>query len=135
VAILLPQTYMNESGTSVGPARGQLKVPLEQVIAIHDEIDLPFGETRSKLGGGVAGHNGLKSMRNGLGSADFWRVRVGVGRPDTTDPEIVSAHVLGRFSEPAAEVERLIEAAADEAERLVEQVVEESEDPIGEVVD
>ena len=135
MAILLPQTYMNESGTSVGPARGQLKVPLEQVIAIHDEIDLPFGETRSKLGGGVAGHNGLKSMRNGLGSADFWRVRVGVGRPDTTDPEIVSAHVLGRFSEPAAEVERLIEAAADEAERLVEQVVEESEDPIGEVVD
>ncbi len=135
VAILLPQTYMNESGTSVGPARGQLRVPLERVIALHDEIDLPFGEIRSKLGGGVAGHNGLKSMRDGLGSADFWRVRVGVGRPDTTDPEIVSAHVLGRFDEPADAVTALIAAAAAEAERLVEQVVEESEDPIGEVID
>ena len=119
MAILLPQTYMNESGTSVGPARGQLKVPLERVIAIHDEIDLPFSEIRSKLGGGVAGHNGLKSLRDGLGSTDFWRVRVGVGRPDTTDPEIVSAHVLGRFSEPPDEVRALVEHAADELDRLV----------------
>jgi PTH1 family peptidyl-tRNA hydrolase len=135
VAILLPQTYMNESGTSVGPARGQLKVPPERVIVLHDEIDLPFGEIRSKLGGGVAGHNGLKSLRDGLGTTDFWRVRVGVGRPDTTDPELVSAHVLGRFTEPAEEVEALVRAAAEDAERLVEQVVEETEDPIGEVVD
>jgi PTH1 family peptidyl-tRNA hydrolase len=135
VAILLPQTYMNETGTSVGPARGQLRVPLERVVALHDEIDLPFGEIRSKLGGGVAGHNGLRSLRDGLASTDFWRIRVGVGRPDTTDPEIVSAHVLGRFTEPPPEVETLVKSAADEAERLVEQVVEESEDPIGEVVD
>jgi PTH1 family peptidyl-tRNA hydrolase len=105
------------------------------VIAIHDEIDLSFGEIRAKLGGGVAGHNGLKSLRDGLGGTDFWRVRVGVGRPDTTDPEIVSAHVLGRFTESADEVAELVAAAADEAERLVEQVVEESEDPIGEVID
>ncbi|MGH2951944.1 MAG: aminoacyl-tRNA hydrolase [Solirubrobacterales bacterium] len=135
VAILLPQTYMNESGTSAGSARGQLKVPLERVLVLHDEIDLPFGEIRAKLGGGVAGHNGLKSLREGLGSTDFWRLRIGVGRPDTTDPEIVSAHVLGRFSEPAEEVAALIDDAAGEAERLVEQVVEETEDPIGEVID
>ena len=75
-------------------------MPLESVVAIHDEIDLPFGEVRSKLGGGVAGHNGLKSLERGLGSRDFRRVRVGVGRPDSTDPEIVSAYVLGRFAEP-----------------------------------
>ena len=61
-------------------------MPLENVIAIHDEIDLPFGEIRAKLGGGVAGHNGLKSLKRGLGSEDFWRLRVGVGRPDSTDP-------------------------------------------------
>ena len=135
VAVLLPQTYMNESGRSAGPARGRLKVPLERVIVIHDEIDLPFGEIRSKLGGGVAGHNGLRSLREGFGGTDFWRVRVGVGRPDSTDPEIVSAHVLSRFAEPADEVAALIGEAADEAERLVEQVVEESEDPLGEVID
>lgn len=122
VAILLPQTYMNESGESVGPARGQLRVDLDHLIAVHDEIDLPFGEVRVKLGGGVAGHNGLKSLKRGLGSADFWRVRAGVGRPDSTDPEIVSAYVLGRFSEPDEEVRALIEAAADETERLVERI-------------
>jgi PTH1 family peptidyl-tRNA hydrolase len=135
VAILLPQTYMNESGDSAGPARGQLRVPLSSVVAIHDEIDLPFGEVRAKLGGGVAGHNGLKSLKRGLGSAEFWRLRVGVGRPDSSDPEVVSAYVLGRFAEPEREVRDLIAAAADEAERLVERIYEESSDPIGEVVD
>jgi PTH1 family peptidyl-tRNA hydrolase len=119
VAILLPQTYMNESGSAVSPARGALGVDLDHVVVIHDEIDLPFGRIESRLGGGLAGHNGLKSLRQGLGSADFRRVRVGVGRPDTTDPEIVSAHVLGRFSEPKADVEDLIERAAAEAERIV----------------
>ncbi len=117
--MLLPQTFMNESGDSAGPARGSLRVPLERLIAIHDEIDLPFGEVRSKLGGGVAGHNGLKSLKRGLGSADFPRVRVGVGRPDGTDPEIVSAHVLGRFAEPDSDVRALIAGAADETERLI----------------
>ncbi|MFL5871666.1 MAG: aminoacyl-tRNA hydrolase [Solirubrobacterales bacterium] len=135
VALLQPQTYMNESGTSVGPARGQLKVPLEELIAIHDEIDLPFGEVRAKLGGGVAGHNGLKSLRDGLASTDFWRLRVGVGRPDSTDPEIVSAYVLGRFAEPADDVRELVERAADETEKLVEQIAEEDSDPVGEVID
>jgi peptidyl-tRNA hydrolase, PTH1 family len=120
VAVLLPQTYMNESGSSVSPARGALGVELDHVVAVHDEIDLPFGRIESRLGGGLAGHNGLKSLKAGLGSGDFRRVRVGVGRPDSTDPEVVSAHVLGRFSEPQEEVRELVEAAADELQRLVE---------------
>jgi PTH1 family peptidyl-tRNA hydrolase len=122
VALLLPQTYMNESGTAAGPARGWLRVPIDRVVVLHDEIDLPFGEVRAKLGGGVAGHNGLKSLKQGLGGADFWRVRAGVGRPDSTDPDIVSSYVLGRFREPDAEVRGLITSAADEAERLVDQL-------------
>ena len=122
VAILLPQTQMNASGDSVGPARGSLKVPLERIVVLHDEIDLPFGEIQSRLGGGLAGHNGLKSLKRGLGEAEFWRLRVGVGRPDSTDPEIVSSYVLSRFREPREEVEALIGAAADEAERLVEKL-------------
>jgi peptidyl-tRNA hydrolase, PTH1 family len=122
VALLLPQTFMNASGDSAGPARGSLRAPLERVVVVHDEIDLPFGEIRVRLGGGLAGHNGLKSLNRGLGSPDFWRVRVGVGRPDSTDPEIVAAHVLSRFREPRGEVEALIDRAAEETERLVERL-------------
>src|ERR687895_878654 len=102
---------MNESGGSVSPARGALGVPLDRVVAIHDEIDLPFGRIEARLGGGLAGHNGLKSLKQGLGSADFRRVRVGVGRPDSSDPEIVSAYVLGRFRESTDEVRELVESA------------------------
>src|SRR2546421_12141842 len=119
VAILQPQTYMNDAGRSVGPARGALKVPLDRVLVLHDEIDLPFKEIRVRLGGGLAGHNGLKSLKQGLGSADFARVRVGVGRPPTTDPDRVAAYVLGRFREPREEGEALSHRAADEAERVV----------------
>ena len=122
VVALRPQTYMNESGRSVGPARGSLRVPVDRVVAVYDEIDLPFGEIRSKLGGGAAGHNGIKSLRDGLGSTDFWRLRVGVGRPESTDPEVVSAHVLGRFRESDDEVGGLIAATADEAERLIGRI-------------
>jgi peptidyl-tRNA hydrolase, PTH1 family len=119
VAVLLPQTYMNDSGKSVGPARGALGVEPDHVVVVHDEIDLPFGRVEVRLGGGLAGHNGLKAVRAGLGTPDFRRVRVGVGRPDTTDPEIVSAHVLGRFSEPKDEVRELVERAAEGLEGLV----------------
>ena len=122
MALLQPLTFMNESGNSAGPARGSLKVPLDRTIVVHDEIDLPFGEVKARLGGGLAGHNGLKSLKRGFGDAEFWRVRVGVGRPDSTDPEIVSAHVLSRFREPRVEVEALSERAAGETERLVEQL-------------
>jgi PTH1 family peptidyl-tRNA hydrolase len=110
---------MNEAGRSVGPARGQFKLPLDRVLVIHDEIDLPFGRIETRVGGGLAGHNGLKSLKRELGSGDFTRVRVGVGRPDSTDPEIVSAHVLGRFREAKDEVRDLIERAADAADRAV----------------
>jgi PTH1 family peptidyl-tRNA hydrolase len=119
--VLRPQTYMNESGRSVGPARGSFKLDLDRIVVVHDEIDLPFGEVRARLGGGLAGHNGLKSLRRELGGADFQRVRVGVGRPDSTDPEIVSSYVLGKWRRPAADVAALIARAADETERLVER--------------
>lgn len=122
MAVLLPQTYMNASGDSAGPARGSLKVPLDHVVVLHDEIDLPFGEIQARIGGGLAGHNGLKSLKRGFGDAEFWRVRVGVGRPDSTDPKVVAAYVLGRFREPKAEVEALVSRAAEETERLVERI-------------
>jgi peptidyl-tRNA hydrolase, PTH1 family len=120
VAILLPQTYMNEAGRSAGPARGAYRVEdLGHVLVLHDDIDLPFGEVRTRVGGGLAGHNGLKSLRQGLGSADFARVRVGVGRPDSTDPDIVAAYVLGRWRQSDDEVRGLVHAAADAGERIV----------------
>ncbi|MEA2440400.1 MAG: peptidyl-tRNA hydrolase, family [Thermoleophilaceae bacterium] len=119
VGVLLPQTFMNDAGRAAGPARGALGVDLDHVLVVHDEIDLPFGEVRSRVGGGLAGHNGLKSLKRELGSGDFHRVRVGVGRPDSTDPEIVSGYVLGRFAEPVDEVRDLISRAADEVERVV----------------
>jgi PTH1 family peptidyl-tRNA hydrolase len=126
---------MNDSGTSAGPARGSLKVPLQNTIVLHDEIDLPFGEVRSRLGGGLAGHNGLKSVAKGFGGSDFWRVRVGVGRPDTTDPDVVARYVLSRFGEPEDEVREVIERAAEETERLVLEIAGEAADPLGEVLD
>jgi peptidyl-tRNA hydrolase, PTH1 family len=122
VAILLPQTFMNESGGSAGPARGSLRVPLERIVVLHDEIDLPFGEVQVRLGGGLAGHNGLRSLKSGFGDAEFWRVRIGVGRPESSDPDVVSSYVLSRFREPREEVAGLIARGAEEAERLVERL-------------
>jgi peptidyl-tRNA hydrolase, PTH1 family len=119
VAVLKPQTYMNEAGRSVGPARGAYKLDLDRLLVIHDEIDLPFGEIRVRVGGGLAGHNGLKSLKRELGGTDFHRVRIGVGRPDTTDPDLVAAYVLGKWRQSAAEVRDLVERARDEAERVV----------------
>ncbi len=124
VAVLLPRTFMNDSGRAVGPARGAYKLGLHQLVVVHDEIDLPFGEIRTRLGGGLAGHNGLKSLKRELGSPDFQRVRVGVGRPDSTDSEIVSAHVLGAWRRPQAEVEELVRRAADAVERLLSSAPE-----------
>jgi PTH1 family peptidyl-tRNA hydrolase len=110
---------MNDVGRSVGPARGVYRLPLERVLVVHDEIDLPFGEVRSRVGGGLAGHNGLKSLKRELGGGDFARVRVGVGRPDSTDPQIVAGYVLSRFRESPVEVADLIERAADAAAAIV----------------
>ncbi len=124
VAVLMPQTYMNEAGRSVGPARGELKVDLDHLLVIHDEIDLPFGEIRVRQGGGLAGHNGLKSVRAGLGSPEFHRVRIGVGRPPTTDPDRVAAYVLGKFREPKAEVDALVDRAADAVEETLREAAD-----------
>lgn len=119
VAVLMPQTYMNDAGSSVSPVRGAFQVPLDRVLVVHDEIDLPFGDIRVRTGGGLAGHNGLKSVKAALGSADFMRVRIGVDRPPSTDPDRVAAYVLGRFRQPRAEVEQVIAEAADAAERTL----------------
>jgi len=119
VVAMRPQTYYNDAGRAVGPARGAFKLALDRVLVVHDEIDLPFGEVRTRLGGGLAGNNGLKSIKAALGSPEFLRVRVGVGRPDSTDPEIVAAWVLGRFAESAAEVAALVDRGRDHVERAV----------------
>jgi PTH1 family peptidyl-tRNA hydrolase len=131
VAILMPQTYMNDAGDSVGPARGELRVDLDHILVVHDEIDLPFGDIRVRLGGGLAGHNGLKSLKSGLGSPDFRRVRIGVGRPPTTDPDRVAAYVLGKFREPPDEVEAVIDRAADAAEQVLRDADEGSQTASG----
>jgi PTH1 family peptidyl-tRNA hydrolase len=93
---------------------------------VHDELDLKFGELRTRMGGGLAGHNGLKSLKAGFGTPDFARVRIGIGRPDTTDPDIVSSYVLGRWRQPEAEVRELVDRAADAVERIVD-----GRDPLG----
>jgi PTH1 family peptidyl-tRNA hydrolase len=115
----MPQTFMNDSGRSVSPARGALKLDLDRIVVAHDEIDIPFGEIRVKQGGGHGGHNGMRSLQRELGAPEFWRVRTGVGRPDSTDPEMVSAHVLGKWKQSQAEVRDLVSRAADEVEKLV----------------
>jgi peptidyl-tRNA hydrolase, PTH1 family len=119
VALLWPETYMNDAGRSVGPARGHFKLRLERVLVVHDDIDLPFGEVRTRLGGGLAGHNGLRSLKQELGGAGFWRVRMGVSRPPSTDPEVVAAYVLSRFSEPPAAVHALVLGGSEEVERVL----------------
>lgn len=125
LALLWPQTFMNEAGRAVSPARGELQLPPERVAVVHDELDLPFGEVRVKFGGGLAGHNGLKSVAAHLGSREFWRVRVGIGRPPTTDPQVVSSYVLAPFGVGEEELAAVVEEAAT---RLLALVGEDEED-------
>lgn len=96
VIFLKPQTFMNLSGESVGPAAKFYKIPPDRIFVFHDELDIAPGEVRIKLGGGNAGHNGLKSIQAHLGTADFWRIRIGIGRPAHKGD--VSDYVLGNFS-------------------------------------
>jgi len=119
LALLVPTTYMNDSGGSAGPAAGALHIGPDRVLVVHDEIDLPFGVVRGKVGGGHGGHNGLRSLVSGLGGADFARVRVGVGRPPADFRGDAAAWVLARFSEPEGAVTDLIGRAADFAELAV----------------
>lgn len=112
VAMLLPMNYMNRSGQGVAEVARFYRIPVERVLAVHDEVELPFGEARLKEGGGLGGHNGLRSLEQHLGGRDYWRVRVGVGRPTSSRVDLAD-FVLRDFSEPREEVLLLIDAAAD----------------------
>lgn len=116
MTLLAPTTYMNESGRSVGPAMGSMKIEPSQVLVLHDEIDLPFGEVRGKEGGGHGGNNGVRSIIAALGTGDFGRIRLGVGRPGPDFGGDGAAWVLSAHAEPAEEVEGLIARGADMAE-------------------
>jgi peptidyl-tRNA hydrolase, PTH1 family len=123
VALLIPRTYMNASGDSVGPAAGTLRAAPEQVLVIHDEVDLPFGAVRGKLGGGAGGHNGLRSVTRGLGTGDYPRIRLGVGRPPEDFRGDGADWVLMRFTEPSEQVDAMVARAADMAEAALEDGV------------
>jgi len=112
VLLLLPLTFMNSSGTAVADAARKFKIPVEHMLIIHDEVELPFGEVRLKEGQGLGGHNGLRSIEQHLGSRDFWRVRVGVGRPEQPQKALID-HVLASFNEPREQVVALMQRAAD----------------------
>jgi peptidyl-tRNA hydrolase, PTH1 family len=109
VALLIPTTYMNLVGGSVGPAAGSLHLAPRQVLVVHDELDLPFGAVRGKVGGGTAGHNGLRSLREGLGSGDFCRVRLGIGHPPADFRGDPADWVLQPFSESQVEVQSMLD--------------------------
>jgi PTH1 family peptidyl-tRNA hydrolase len=113
-----PRSYMNETGGPVAALRDFFKVPADRLVVVHDELDLPYGGLRLKLGGGDNGHNGLKSLRRSLGSGDFHRVRVGIGRPPgRMDP---AAFVLRDFgSVERKDLEVQVERAADAVEALL----------------
>ncbi len=113
--LLLPMTFMNLSGRSVAEAVRWHKIATEDLLIIHDEVELPFGETRLKEGGGLGGHNGLRSLEQSLHTRDFWRLRVGVGRPDSGGRPLAD-YVLEPFREPREDVLLLIGSAADLAE-------------------
>ena len=126
VVIARPRCYMNESGGPVKALATFYKVPPERIVAIHDELDIPFGTLRSKLGGGDNGHNGLKSMRSALGTGDFHRVRVGIGRPPGRQNP--ADFVLSNYS--AVERKELpfqVDTAADAVECLVEKGLAEAQ--------
>ena len=115
VVLLLPTTFMNLSGRAAAEAARFYKVPVDRILVIHDEVELPFGEARLKEGQGLGGHNGLRSMQQSFGTRDFWRLRVGVGRPANPNKPLLD-YVLGSFSEPREEVQALMGKAADLAE-------------------
>lgn len=129
VGILKPQTYMNESGQSVGAAAKFYKIKPERIVVFHDELDLKPGEVRVKQGGGNAGHNGLKSIQAHLGTADFWRVRIGIGHPG--DRDRVSDYVLSDFAKAEQEwVEGVLEALSEHYSVLARSGIKEYESKV-----
>lgn len=124
LGILVPTTYMNLSGQSVGPAAGNLRAAPHQVLVVHDDIDLAFGRVQGKTGGGTGGHNGLKSIRDALGSGDFPRVRLGVGRPGPDFRGDRADWVLQAFTEPRDEVLAMLETGISMVEVVVAEGME-----------
>ena len=118
VALLKPETYMNESGRSVGAAARFFKVPANALLVVHDDVDLEPGRLQLRAGGGLAGHNGLRSISRALGTPEFLRLRIGVGRPGRGDRRPVADYVLSPF-EPEVDVAAIVSRAADAVEALV----------------
>ena len=126
LALLKPETYMNESGRSVAQAAKFFKVDPDAVLVAHDEGDFELGRLEIKVGGGYGGHNGLRSIGQVLGTPDFLRLRIGVGRPERGDPRPLADYVLSNF-EPHDEAETLIARAADAVEQLDADGVERAQ--------
>jgi peptidyl-tRNA hydrolase, PTH1 family len=123
VALLTPETFMNESGRSVAPALRFFKLEPEQLLVVHDEGDLDLGRLQVRLGGGLAGHNGLRSIAAYLKTPEFLRLRVGVGRPERGDPRDLADFVLSDF-EPEDDAEAVVARAADAVEMVVRDGLE-----------
>lgn len=123
VGLLEPQTFMNESGRSVGPAVRFFKLPLDRLLVVYDEVDLELGRLQVREGGGLAGHNGLRSVAAAVGSPEFVRLRVGIGRPERGDPRPIADYVLSEFP-PEVDVDELVQRAADAVEMVAIDGVE-----------
>ena len=126
LALLKPETYMNLSGSSLAAAARFFKLPTEQIAVVHDDVDLDHARIQVRLGGGLAGHNGLRSIKQALGSAEVLRVRVGVGRPGRGDRRPVADYVLSAFT-PEDDAETLISRAADAVETLAREGLDEAQ--------
>jgi PTH1 family peptidyl-tRNA hydrolase len=131
LAVLKPQTYMNESGRSVGAAARFFRVEPESILVVHDEVDLEPGRLQARLGGGLAGHNGLRSVAQHLGTPEFARLRIGVGRPERGDQRPVADFVLSPFP-TEVDVESLVARAADAVETVAHDGVEEAQNRFNE---
>lgn len=123
IALLEPETYMNDSGRSLAAARRFFKVPVEQVVVVHDDVDLEVGRLQARAGGGLAGHNGLRSIAGALGSQDFVRLRIGVGRPGRGDRRPVADYVLSPFA-PEDDAGAIVARAADAIESMLAEGLE-----------
>jgi peptidyl-tRNA hydrolase, PTH1 family len=126
LALLKPETYMNDSGRSLSAAARFFKADPESVLVVHDDVDLEPGRLQARLGGGLAGHNGLRSIVQALGSQDFLRLRIGVGRPGRGDRRSVADYVLARF-EPDEDVDALVARSADAVETLAREGLEQTQ--------
>jgi peptidyl-tRNA hydrolase, PTH1 family len=126
LALLEPETYMNDSGSSIQAATRFFKLPVDRLLVVHDDVDLPVGRMQARLGGGLAGHNGLRSIAQRLGSQEFLRLRIGVGRPERGDSRPVADYVLSPFA-PEDDADALVARACDAVACLVDEGLEETQ--------